>query len=68
MRRISLASCAAIVARRPDVGAGDDEREVALAVVLEEPEADVGDVAASGRRSARSQLLLRQLRVRPCGT
>ena len=43
-----------------DVGTGDDEREVALAVVLHEPESDVG-LVGQHRANPELQVLLRRL-------
>ena len=50
----SAAACATAAPSRP----GDDQLELALAVVLQEPEADVGHAGQAARRSSCLHLVL----------
>ena len=61
--RISLAIWLAVVVDDVDVGAGDDQLQVALAVVLEEPVADVR-LIGEDRADRELQVLLRRLALR----
>ena len=58
--RISLAIWLAVVVDDIDVRAGDDQLDVALAIVLEEPEADVR-LIGQDRADPELQVLLRRL-------